>query len=101
MEIIYPSIDARVQTIQTIEYDFDWINHEGVITMKLELIGENWDTVRYKSRIHLPQDTEFTTLDPNPNNQVIRNGKKHCGLKKITLKKGYYYIVGFWADLVG
>jgi len=69
--------------------------------MKLELIGENWNTIRYKSRIHLPQDTEFTTLDPDPNNQVIRNGQKYCGVKKITLKKGYYYIVGFWADLVG
>src|SRR3989304_6160567 len=62
---------------------FDLTSHYGVvIIMKLELIGENWNTIRYKSRIHLPQDTEFTTLDPDPNNQVIRNGQKYCSGKK-------------------
>ena len=69
--------------------------------MKLELIGENWNTIRYKSRIHLPQDTEFETFDDDPKSQVIKNGHKYCGVKKITVKKGYYYIVGFWANVVG
>ena len=47
-------------------------------------IGENWKTIRRGSKIYVSKNTKVATL----------SGKR-------ILKKGYYYITGYWADAVG
>ena len=69
--------------------------------MKLELIGESWDKVRYKTRIFLQEDTELTTFEDDKS-KFIKDGKSiRVPYKKIIIKKGNYYIVGFWANMMG
>lgn len=62
----------------------------------MELIANNWDKIHTNSKIFLDKDTEFKTLGIE-----INNGINDVVYEKIILKKGYYFISGFWANMMG
>ena len=52
--------------------------------MSLIEIGKNWDITHIYTKVFLVNDTEFESFKG-----------------KIIIKSGYYFISGFWADVVG
>jgi len=57
---------------------------ENVKPMSLKEIGKNWDITHIYTKVFLANDTEFESFKG-----------------KIIIKSGFYFISGFWANVVG